>query len=566
MGRPLGSPNKAKPKPKAGKRVLVPRKGKPRVSSEGKADKPALDLAKLYPDPMAELERMVRAWIKDFNLFVEEALGVNAANGLCMTKQQREAGDALTKLVWAKKRVNNPEQWGEASEEDRELAKKVGVSIMSGQGPGKDAFAAWVILWSVSIWLDSMIPVTAPTEKQIVNILWAEVGRWLNRMGPDGQPICTIKSWIVHQRDKIYHRDFGDKTNFSFYKTANPKDDPEAQAHTLYGFHAPFMIIILDEASGIPEPVFKPLEGTLTGECNLLLMIFNPIYRTGFAVESQVGSNSDKWVKIRWDAEESEIVSRDHIRYMEERYGRESNTFRTLVKGLPPLAEADALIPYDWVQDSVGREITPHEDDPRIGGLDCGAGGDNSVLCIRQGGMVEALLSHNSPDTMQLVSWAATKAEDLGLNVLAVDVIGIGQGVYDRLRELNLSCRVIPVDVRRKADNEDRYHKKRDELWFRLRDVFEKGLVSIPNDDDLKAELWGPKFQADSTRKIKVESKYDMRRRLGFSHSPNKADALGLTYYLPDRVFRGTRKESVYRRVKREERDMTVQQHGWMVA
>jgi hypothetical protein len=134
---------------------------------------------------------------------------------------------------------------------------------------------------------------------------------------------------------------------------------------------------------------------------------------------------------------------------------------------------------------------------------------------------------------MQLTGWAKMSIDEVESAAAFVDVIGLGNGVYNRLRELG--ARVYAVDVRRTARKE-RFAKLRDELWWSLREQFELGLISIPNDDELIAELTSIKYEPnDSKGAIKIESKKEMKRR--GVESPNKADALCLTLYMKDSVF-----------------------------
>lgn len=500
-----------------------------------------------------QLEKLLIRWKNSLELFVEEAIGVNGKNGLFISNQQRKACQEVSKLVNAKRKVNNGHK---ITEEEKAYSEKIGISIMSGQGTGKDAFCSWVMMWWLCCFPETLIPCTAPTADQIKNVLWSEFSRWYNKTDGEMNPMCIFKTkenktdHLVVESQKIYVQQLNGKECFAFWKTANPKDDPEAQAGTLYGFHAPYMVVIIDEAASVPEAVFKPLEGTITAAqgVNWILMVFNPIYQSGYAVDSHTGKDALKWVQLHWDAEESELVSKQHIKDQEERYGRESNTFRTLIKGLPPLAQPDTLIPYDWVMKAIDREIGLVGDEGKILGLDVGAGGDNSVACIREGAKVYPLRIHSSPDTMELVGWVAQIIEDEAIDATFVDIIGIGNGVYYRLKELGY--RVYPVDVRMKPLKED-FNNKRDEMWWKLREVFEQGIVSIPNDIDLKTELWNPKFRVEN-RKTKVESKYDMKKRLSYNHSPNKADALALTFVMNDIMFRKRKNEEDYKTTKKQ--------------
>jgi phage terminase large subunit len=512
-----------------------------------------------------DFKKVFARWRDSLEKYIEEAMGINPSNGFSMSTQQRNAAREVSKLVNAKRAKALGKK---LTPEEEEYAGKLGLSIMSGQGTGKDAFTSWVMDWWLNMFDETLIPCTAPTADQIKNILWSEFSRWYNKTKPDGTPFHVFKSsdgksdGLVVESQKIWVRETGGKENFAFWKTANPKDDPESQAGTLYGFHAPYMLIVVDEAASVPQPVFKPLEGTITSAkgVNWILLIFNPIHQSGYAVDSHFGMHKEKWIRLHWDAEESENVSPQHIQDMEEKYGRKSNTFRTLVKGLPPLAEEDSVIPNDWIQNAIDRELVIADDDPIIMGLDPGAGGDNTVACIRQGWRVKSFHKFSSPDTMEVVAWAAELMEQEEVTACFVDIIGIGNGVYYRLKELGY--RVFPVDVRIKSSDE-KFRNIRAELWWKAREVFEKNLVSMPNDLFFKDELSAPRF-IHKGKTVEVDSKAEIKKKLSRSNSPNHADAFNLTLTYKDAMFRRQKKDAYsFDKYKHE---TYGGEYGWMVA
>ena len=140
-----------------------------------------------------------------------------------------------------------------------------------------------------------------------------------------------------------------------------------------------------------------------------------------------------------------------------------------------------------------------------------------------------------------------------------IDVIGIGNGVYYRLKELGY--RVYPVDVRVTCLDE-RFRNVRSELWWKAREAFEANLPAIPNDLIFKSELWSPKFKHLSGKTIEVDSKYDMKRRLQLSTSPNHADAFNLTLTYKDSMFRRQKKEAYDFDKPTENKG----EQGWMAA
>jgi hypothetical protein len=103
-----------------------------------------------------------------------------------------------------------------------------------------------------------------------------------------------------------------------------------------------------------------------------------------------------------------------------------------------------------------------------------------------------------------------------------IDIIGLGSGVYDRLREQGLN--VAPYQGSTRASNPAKFRNRRSETWWNFRQMMEEGLVDLdPADDALAAQLGSIKWNTDSAGRIYVETKEDMTER-GLP-SPNHADA-----------------------------------------
>ncbi|MBV6340457.1 hypothetical protein HWQ67_02550, partial [Candidatus Magnetobacterium casensis] len=269
--------------------------------------------------------------------------------------------------------------------------------------------------------------------------------------------------------------------------------------------------------------------GTLTKACNFAFVIFNPTRSKGYAVDTH-GKFSDYWLPVRWNAEDSEISDKDVIARVAEKYGKDSNPYRIRVLGLPPLEDELTLIPADWVMDAVDREVIPLNTSPVIKGLDCGAGGDKSVIVTRKGGKVYGIKRLTTPDSQSLINWALNDFSEDNADVFRVDNIGIGWAVYGALNDRLGSC-VEAADCRRKADDSQRFVNKRAEMYWILRTQFEKGCISIPNDTDLIDQLTAMKATYESG-KVKIIEKSKLKAELG--HSPDECDSLALTYYFDD--------------------------------
>jgi len=471
------------------------------------------------------------------------------------SKQQEDYFTQLGKMISAKLDLS---QGKKLKEEKKELAEKIGLSVMSGHGTGKDACVAQTILFFLYCFSHPKIPCTAPSAHQLKDVLWAEISKWIRksrRIHPD-EPQTVLGSLFEWQSEKVFYKEKKGKEWFAVARTVNSRASEDEQAETLAGFHEDFLLFVIDEAAGVVDPVFKPIEGSLTGKLNLVVMIFNPTRAKGYAIKSHSGDRS-RWVTLRWNSEESEIVDSSYPKTMENKYGRDSNTYRIRVLGLPPTSDTDTLIPWDWIMDAVDRDIKVSDIDPVIKGLDVGAGGDKSVLLTRRNDVVERITRHNIKDTMELTGRASMEIDEDEAKACCVDVIGIGKGVYDRLREYKKG--IYGVDVRRTPRNEERFSRLRDELWWKVREKFEQGVISIPNDQELIDQLGSVKYEIDSNGRVKIESKERMRKR-GMS-SPDEADALCLSYYVNDAMFRPQTSDDYDWDIEEE-----PQQRSWMTA
>jgi len=520
---------------------------------------------------VADVEKAYDRWSHSARLYAEEAIGINGSTrpGMCVTSQQIKGLDLVTELVWAKIHAGLGH---ELTAEMEAMSKKIGISIMSGHGTGKDTYLAIVLIWFMDCfpWVRGLC--TAPTEKALKNVLFSEVTKWLNLKDTEGNFVCIARDHFEVQQMKIMRTDVDKKRLgkgwFIEGRTAGRHLSAEEQGETLAGVHEDYMIMAVDEGSGVPDGVYLPMEGSLTGLCNFAIVIFNPTKRGGYAYQTHRGNNKDAWACLHWNAEDSERVGEQHIENMKKKYGAESNTYRIRVKGLPPLSDSDTLIPYDWAEEAQGRNpLDPM--DPIIMGLDCALGGDEAIVMARQGMHVFPMTAcPNASDTdelgafalQQFYSYESTPGTE-GADVLYVDVIGLGQGVYTYLKRF-IPNHVVAVDVSNSASRIDKYFRLRDELWWKARELFEKKLITLPYDELLVSQFSDPKIDNDPyfAGKIKVESKKKLRsRNVG---SPDRADAFVISLFRPDVYYRRAKNQKS--RYNRNPKDRNGEKKSWM--
>lgn len=474
--------------------------------------------------------------------FVVEAIGarelkdrVNEPSLKVITSQQREVLEDLGKFVLAKKKLELNKVLEKAEEL---LIKKTGVSIKSGKGSGKTALLAWIVIWFLCCFPFSIVICTASKLDQVKDVLWREISKWIKHSVDHGKFGTFIKDSLEVKGEKIYAKGHSGEEGKQWYaiaRSASTQKQGDTPAETLQGFHEKHMMIIVDEATGVADNVFYPLDQTLTDPVNFLVMTYNPTRTSGFAYRSQ-HKNREEFLCYRWNCEDSENVSPESIERVARKYGKDSNAYRVSVQGLEPVGDNDTLIPLEWVLAAVDRDIVPDEDDPLITGIDLARQGDDKSVILTRKGMkvLDTIKTFNGQNTMEMAGWIGVHASEEEPTCMGIDVVGLGWGTYDRLREMGV--KVSAVNVAESTSNKDKFERLRDELWWALREDFELGAISIPDDEELIFELSNVKFKVESNGKIKVESKKEMRAR-GVA-SPNKADALVLTKYFRDRTYR----------------------------
>ena len=217
---------------------------------------------------------------------------------------------------------------------------------------------------------------------------------------------------------------------------------------------------------------------------------------------------------------------------MAREYGAHSNVYRIRVLGEFPTSEDNAVISLDLVEAAVAREVDVTEGRAMVWGLDVARFGDDRCALVKRRGntVIEVPRTWRHRDLMEtcgIVMREFLETPDYHRpTAINCDVIGIGAGVVDRLREQGMP--VFGVNVGEVSSVPDRYMRLRDELWWKAREWFMARDCKIPRDDALMSDLVGPTYKPLSTGKLQIESKDDMKKR-GLK-SPDVADAFCLTF------------------------------------
>ena len=393
------------------------------------------------------------------------------------------------------------------------------ISVRSGHGVGKSTAAAWAMLWYLFLRFPVKIVVTAPTSSQLYDALFAEVKRWVKVLP------ATLQEQLEVKQDRI---EIKDANNEAFISARTSRaEQPEA----LQGVHSDNVMLVADEASGIPEQVFEAAAGSMSGHAAVTLLLGNPVRSSGFFFDTHNRLSGD-WVTMKVSCEDSPRVSAAYIEEMKSRYGEESNAYRIRVLGEFPRSDDDTVIPMELLEMAMARDVTPSAHAPIVWGLDVARfGSDRSALCKRQGNAVlEPIKTWKNLDLMQLTGAVVAEYEVLMPSQrpreILVDSIGLGAGVVDRLRELGLPARGINVSESPAMGTT--YRNLKAELWHKAKAWLEARDCWLPKDELLVAELATVRYSFTSSGKIQIEGKDEIRKR-GLA-SPDRADAFCLTF------------------------------------
>jgi phage terminase large subunit len=391
------------------------------------------------------------------------------------------------------------------------------ISIRSGHGVGKSTAVSWLMLWFLLTRFPVKVVVTAPTSAQLFDALFAECKRWCNELPEALAALLNIKA------DRI-ELIAAPEAAFISARTSRA-ESPEA----MQGVHSEHVLLVADEASGVPEAVFEAASGSMSGEHACTVLLGNPTRSSGFFYDTH-NRLKDQWWTRKVSCVDSPRVSDAYVQEMASRYGEGSNAFRIRVLGEFPLSDDDTVIPMELIDAAIRREIVRRPGVRPVWGLDVARfGSDRSALCKRWGSYVGPIQTWRNLDTMQLsgavyAEWGQTPRDDRPEEIL-VDVIGLGAGVTDRLRELGLPARGI--NVSEAPSLKGQHFNLRSELWFKAKAFLEKRDSRLPDDEQLVSEMAAPRYKFTSSGKLQVESKDEMRKR-GLP-SPDKADAFCLT-------------------------------------
>lgn len=484
--------------------------------------------------------------IEAMQALVEKLVRTGDAKRLKMVRDQLKAAvDRRQSLTRQSKYMTDPELWVSERLQQAVWSKQRDIlmsvrdhrrtAVHSCHGIGKSHVAALAISW----WLDSHPPgeafvvTTAPTTAQVRAILWRYVRRFHKSVGLPGRVNQT--EWLIDEEIVAYGR--------------KPADQDES---AFQGIHARYVLVVIDEACGVPEQLWVAADALATGPDCRILAIGNPDNSaTHFFKVCQPGSGWNVMGISAFDspnftgepvteAVAASLVSRVWVDEKKQDWGEDNALYRSKVLGEFSVDAADTVVrASDVATCRVDPEskYSPADLSPVELGVDVGGGSDETVIRERRGILAgrEWRIRTDRPEKIAPLVLRALRIS--GATKVKIDSIGVGFGVIGELRNAarrgEHNAQIVGVNVSSNPHDKKKFVNLRAEMWWTIGREFSSSgfwdLSQMENADTACAQLLWPRWFLDSKGRIQVEAKDDIIRRNG--RSPDNADALLLAYY-----------------------------------
>ncbi|CAB4156313.1 hypothetical protein UFOVP655_48 [uncultured Caudovirales phage] len=454
--------------------------------------------------------------------------------------------EGLGETIWSKQR--------EILESVRDNKR---TTVPACHAPGKSHLAARAVAWWISVHPPgtAIAITTASTFKQVRNIMWAGIRRVHIAHDLPGEILTT--EWKMD--DTVVAYGF------------RPADNNEA---AVQGIHAPHLLVVVDEAGGISDKIGSALEALMTGGHTRLLVLGNPptdqeqtwfericnspIYETipigAYDTPNFTGEETGQCRScpphVEAHAVATHLVDQSWVDDVIGEFGDDSPFVEARVHARFPQTGTGKVIPYQWAELATSNEDFLQSDVIRLGVDIASDGGDEFVIAKADGYRVSLVhrssgkTNSNAVDVAGVVMGEIDKAvaEHEKRNIresvrVKIDTIGVGWGVVSLLdkwvKERQTKALIIGVNVAERPKDQTKFKNQRAEMWWNTRSLLQpkddKQDIRLDVDRAVLAQLAGPTFSSDSSGRILIESKKEMKKR--GVHSPDRAEAILLALY-----------------------------------
>lgn len=434
------------------------------------------------------------------------------------------------------------------------------VAVKSCHGTGKSFNAARIALTFLTTHIGSIVVTTAPTWRQVKDVLWRELSSAYNRAG-----------YELGGRLTKVGLDYDD----DWYAIGLSTTEPDK----FQGYHSDNILVIVDEAAGIEEPIFEGVRAITSNENAHVLYIGNPTSVEGTFYQAFKNPRVKQYTISAFDTPNftannirdiDDLIATftppadvDPVEYrptlelpypalisptwVYERYlewGTDSPMWQARVMGEFPSQADSTLIPLNMIEASMDAEYRKeHGWDILQGQTSYGVdvarfGTDRTVIFGVHGGYVEDPVILYKQDLMAITDRIIQTVDHSEWHTpIRVDDTGLGGGVTDALNKAlrqtdeggkTYHYRVVPINFGESANDKEKFYNKRAEMYWNLRELIINKKLALPKNDQLANELASIRYEYTNKQQIKIEAKEDIKKRVG--KSPDLADALALAF------------------------------------
>lgn len=443
------------------------------------------------------------------------------------------------------------------------------VAVRAPHGGGKSTIAALLVLHYAltRAGKDWKVVSTASVWRQLIKYLWPEIHKWSRMLDWDkiGRKPFNSRAELLAQSLRIAGND-GQTTGEAFAVASN-------NFTAIEGAHADFIFYVVDEGKAVPDGLWDAAEGALNGKGEaIILAISTPGSPEGrfYDIHTKRDQYSDWHVKhiTLKEMKDAGRVNPDWVEARKKQWGENSPLFKNRVLGEFAATELDGVLPLAWVEAAMDRwdELYGDVQSVQIGssivvgqpslspatdeivtdiGVDVGGGGEHSNATVEAVAVWPHILQiHKNPRgsadvaTMETAGRVKGRLERFRNATAYIDAIGIGAGVFHRLKEqATIAARVMPFNAGSRTPLKDQnkemsFANKRAAMWWLMREMLDPANdvgVCIPRDDRLLGELTTVRYTQRSNGAIIIEEKAEIAKRIKGSTDIADAVIMALT-------------------------------------
>lgn len=405
------------------------------------------------------------------------------------------------------------------------------IAVASGNGIGKSALIAWIILWAMSTKPHTLGVVTANTEPQLRTKTWAQLGKW--------HQLFIAQELFKISATSMYHP--------AYERTWRCDGIPwnENNPDAFSGLHnqGRRVFMLYDEAAGIADIIWEKSEGFTTDiDTEILWCAFgNPTRNIGRFKECFPGERfSSIWQTRQIDTRSVSLSNKQEIQRRIEAYGGEdSDHVRIHVRGQFPRTGEREFFSAEEIDIAMTRETISHLTDPLALGVDVARYGANASVIFPRKGRDARTYERRRFQGLSTTALADRVFEanfELHADGIFVDGGGVGGGVVDNIRQKHLFCHDVQFGAKDDTphivwgSDGERYANKRSGMYGACRSWLKGGM--LPNDVNLKRTMLAITYTLNLRGEIQLDKKEDIVDKLGEDGLMDDLDALALTFAL----------------------------------